>query len=347
MRAVRQAGWGGREQLSVCDGVPIPSPVEGQVLVRVRAASINAADRHMLSGRPYLIRAAVGLAAIPGMDFAGVVEGLGEGVKTLALGDEILGTADVKAGAFAQFVCVPEGNVTRKPAHVDWETAAAVATAGQTAMQALRAGRLVEKGDHVLVYGASGGVGTFAVQLAKLAGARVTAACSGRNVLLARELGADDVVDYTTHDIATSGGAKYDKIIDTVGRPRWRPLLKPRGVSVAVALPYPESECVPCVLCSILCAPFCCCCLSTKKSLPFMQEVKSGDLEMLAKMLGEGEGKIRAVVGRRVESLEELLDALATPHAIPSGSDHPHGKTVVTMGAFAEVEVEAGGGTRA
>lgn len=329
MQAVHQAGWGGREQLSVRE-VARPVPGRGCVLVRVKAASINAADHHMLTGRPYVIRAAVGQRAIPGMDFSGVVEAIGTGVDRIAVEDDVLGTADVACGAFAEYVCVEAASVVRKPPGVDWEAAATVATAGQTALQALRTGRAVVKGDRVLINGASGGVGSFAVQLAKMMGAHVTGVCSTPNVELVRSLGADVVVDYKKGTVdAAAENDKYDKIIDAVGRPGWRPLLKPGGAVVAVALPHPESECIPCVLCKVVCSPCCCCCLSSKKSHALMQSVKVADMQELAGMLAEG--SLRAAIGRRLVGLGELPDALAE-----HGLGHCVGKTVVVLGEPAE-----------
>ena len=129
------------------------------------------------------------------MDFSGVVQAIGTGVDHIAVGDDVFGTADVACGAFAEFVSVKEGNVVIKPPQVTWEVAATVATSGQTALQALRTGRAVGPGDRVLVNGASGGVGSFAVQLAKSMGAHVTGVCSTKNTAFVRSLGADDVVD--------------------------------------------------------------------------------------------------------------------------------------------------------
>ena len=310
MQAVRLSGFGGRDQLSVGE-VALPKPLgKNDVLVKVMAVSINAGDHHMLTGRPYIIRVAVGLREIPGMDFSGVVEAVGSGVGLFAPGEEVVGTADVACGAFAEFVSVPSNFVVKKPKDVDWEAAAALPTAGQTALQALRLGGAPAAGDSVLINGASGGVGSFAVQIAHHLGAHVTAVCSTKNVDLVRSLGADVVVDYSKGSIdMIVAGTKYDKIIDCVGRPGWRPLLKAKGAVIAVALPYPDSECVPCALCSVLCSPWCCCCLSSRKAHPFMQEVKVPDLEELVAMMSEG--KLRAVIGRKFSGLSALPDALA------------------------------------
>lgn len=327
MQAVHQAGWGGREQLSVRE-VPRPSPGRGCVLVRVKAVSIHRGDHHMLTGRPYMIRCAVGRKDIPGMDFSGVVQAIGSGVDRIAVGDDVLGTADVACGAFAEFVSVKEGNVVIKPLAVSWEVAAAVATSGQTALQALRIGRAVGPGDRVLVNGASGGVGSFAVQLAKSTGAHVTGVCSTKNIAFVRSLGADDVVDYTKETV--DGRDQYDKIIDAAGRSGWRPLLRNGGAVIAVALPRPESECVPCAVCEVICSPWCCCCLSSKKSHSIMQSVDVADMQELADMFSAG--SLRSVVGTRLAGLGELPEALA------SGGHGSTGKTVVFIGAAEEMD---------
>jgi len=335
MQAVYQAGWGGREQLSVRE-LPRPSVRPGHVLVRVAAVSIHAGDHHMLTGRPYIIRLAVGRREVPGMDFAGVVEALGAGVEGFAPGDDVLGTADVACGAFAEYVCVPATHVVSKPPSVDWEAAAALPTSGQTALQALRTGAAVTTGCRVLVNGASGGVGSFAVQLAKAMGAHVTGVCSTRNVEMVRALGADVVVDYrkeSLESVAAAGLERYDKIIDCVGRSGWRQLLNAHGELVAVSLPNPESECVPCSACSVVCSPWCCCCLSRKKAHLFMQKVDAADLEELAAMVGDG--RLAPAVGRRLEGIGALPDALAG-HSATLGLGHRTGKTVVTVGVVSE-----------
>lgn len=334
MQAVYQAGWGGRNQLSVRE-VPLPTPGIDCVLVRVVAVSIHAGDHHMLTGRPYIIRLAVGRCEILGMDFAGVVEAIGSNVERFAPGDDVLGTADVAGGAFAEYVCVPVKHVVHKPKNVDWEAAAALPTSGQTALQALRTGRRVMNGQRILINGASGGVGTFAVQLAKSMGAHVTGVCSTQNVEMVRSLGADVVVDYRKKKIedVAADGTKYDKIIDAVGRARWRQLLNPRGELIAVALPSPESEFVPCNVCRVICSPCCCCCLSSKKSHLFQQTVKTADLEELAGMVSEG--RLCPTVGLRLSGIGELPDALVG-HSATLGPGHRVGKTVVSFGVGSE-----------
>jgi NADPH:quinone reductase-like Zn-dependent oxidoreductase len=194
-----------------------PVPAGNQVLVRVRAAAVNARDWHFMRGDPYLARAAFGLRTpkvrIRGTDFAGVVEAVGGDVTRFRAGDEVYGEVEA---AFAEYVSVPDDLVERKPANLSFEQAAAIPLAGNTALMGLRDVARVQPGQRVLINGASGGVGTFAVQLAKSFGAQVTAVCSTRNAELVRSLGADHVVDYTREDF-TRAGQRYDIVFDLVG----------------------------------------------------------------------------------------------------------------------------------
>lgn len=216
MKAVVQDRYGGWDTLEFRE-VEQPVPAPGEVLVRVRAASVNAYDWHYMHGDPKIARAAFGLrrpkAAVRGRDFAGVVEAVGGAVLGLAPGDEVYGEAD---GAFAEFVCVADGAVDRKPAGLTFEQAAAMPLAANTALVGLRDVAGVRAGRTVLVNGASGGVGTFAVQIAKAYGAEVTGVCGTRNVELVRSLGADHVVDYTREDF-TRAGRRHDVVLDLVG----------------------------------------------------------------------------------------------------------------------------------
>uniref|UniRef100_A0A7S1U1F4 Enoyl reductase (ER) domain-containing protein n=1 Tax=Phaeomonas parva TaxID=124430 RepID=A0A7S1U1F4_9STRA len=197
MRAVVQAGFGDDGTYEV-QSVPKPGLKDGEVLVQVKAVSINKGDWHSRVGEPGMVKMAVDVKAkpIPGHDYAGVVVEVGPGVEGVEAGDEVFGMCD--RGAFAEFVAARETDVVSMPAGVTFEDAAALASAGMTAIQALRAGAKLEAGDKVCIVGASGGVGSFAVQLAKTVfDADVTAVCSGRNAAVVRSLGADDVIDYT------------------------------------------------------------------------------------------------------------------------------------------------------
>ncbi|WP_217237772.1 NAD(P)-dependent alcohol dehydrogenase [Streptomyces sp. AC555_RSS877] len=216
MRAVVQDRYGSADTLEVREVDP-PVPAAGEVLVRVHAAALNAYDWHFLHGDPKIARLVMGLRApkarIRGRDFAGRVETVGAGVEGLRPGDEVYGEAD---GAFAEFVCAAGDAVGPKPAGLSFEEAAAVPLAANTALIGLRDVAGVGAGRTVLVNGASGGVGTFAVQLAKAFGAEVTGVCSTRNVDLVRSLGADHVIDYTRQDF-TRAGRRYEVVLDLVG----------------------------------------------------------------------------------------------------------------------------------
>jgi NADPH:quinone reductase-like Zn-dependent oxidoreductase len=216
MRAIVHRSYGGPEVLRL-EEIERPACPDDRALVRVRAASVNPLDWHYLRGTPYLMRGEAGLLAPKnpglGVDFAGVVEAVGLSVAGLKPGDEVFGN---RFGAFAEYVCALERAVALKPAGATFEAAAAVPVAGITALQALRDAGALKPGEKVLVNGASGGVGTFAVQIAKSMGAEVTGVCSTRNVELVRSLGADHVVDYTREDF-TRGERRYDLIVDMVG----------------------------------------------------------------------------------------------------------------------------------
>ena len=242
MKAIRYREYGGPEVLRV-EEVARPSPDAGQVLVGVRAASLNPYDMHMLHGAPYVVRLGTGLrkpkSAGFGVDFSGVVESAGKGVTAFQPGDAVFGGC---RGALAEYLAVSEQAVARKPDTIRFEQAAAVNIAAVTALQALRdAGRL-QAGEKVLINGASGGVGTFAVQIAKHLGAEVTGVSSGRNTRLVRSLGADQTIDYIQQDY-TRGGTLYDLILDNMGNHPLsanRRVLGPNGRYVMVGGPKGE-----------------------------------------------------------------------------------------------------------
>ncbi|HCT79368.1 MAG TPA: alcohol dehydrogenase, partial [Micromonosporaceae bacterium] len=214
-----------------------PTIKDDEVLVRVRAASVNPYDWHHLTGTPYIMRIGAGLRkpkeTAMGVDVAGVVEAVGPDVTGFQPGDEVFG---MRSGAFAEYMGVREVRIALKPAGLTFEQAAAVPLAALTALQALRDKGKIQAGQQVLINGASGGVGTFAVQLAKVFGTKVTAVCSTRNVDTARSLGADRVIDYTREDFVQSGQV-YDLILDVAGNrsiaDRKR-ALAPNGILVLV-----------------------------------------------------------------------------------------------------------------
>ncbi len=222
MKAVICHGYGAPSDALGIEDLDEPEVGDHDVLVDVHAASVNPADWHLIRGTPYLARFQIGLRrpnfTVPGSDFAGRVTAIGAAVTTVDLGDEVFGTTFMKGfGAFAAHVVVPESLLTRKPDNVSFEEAAAVPLAALTALQGLRDHGRIERGDKVLVIGATGGVGTFAVQIAKSFGAEVTGVCSTKNADLVRAVGADHVIDYTTPG-AWDDADQYDLILQVAGR---------------------------------------------------------------------------------------------------------------------------------
>ena len=217
MQAIAQDHYGSPHDVLELRDMPKPVVKDDEVLVRVHAASIHVGDLILMAGTPYLMRMATGLRKpknqIPGTDVAGTVEAVGKDVQGLHPGDEVLGWC---AGAFAEYARAPEHQLVKKPANLTFEQAAAVGVSATTALQLLRDDGHVQRGQKVLINGASGGVGTFAVQIAKAFGAEVTGVCSTTNVEMVRSIGADHVIDYTNEDF-TKGGGRYDLILDNVG----------------------------------------------------------------------------------------------------------------------------------
>lgn len=240
VKAIVYRCYGSPEVLKL-ENIAKPTPADNEVLVKVHAASVNPLDWHYMRGEPYIMRLDAGLGAPEstrmGVDFAGTVEAVGKDVKQFKPGDEIFGG---KKGAFGEYVSVREDRpIVLKPANVTFEQAAAVPIAGVTALQALRDHGHLQAGQKVLINGASGGVGTFAVQLAKSFGADVTGVCSTRNVEMVRSIGADHVIDYTKEDF-TKSGQRYDLIVDNAGSHsllEYRRVLDPDGIYVVVGGP--------------------------------------------------------------------------------------------------------------
>ena len=217
MKAIVQDRYGSSEVLQLQD-VATPAPKAGEVLVRVHAAGVDPGVWHLMTGLPYLIRImGFGLRApknrIRGRDLSGRVEAVGEGVTRFRPGDEVFGTCE---GSFAEYACAREDRLARKPAKLTFEQAAVVAISGTTALQALRDKGRVTAGQKVLIIGASGGVGSFAVQIAKSFGAEVTGVCGPSKIELVRSIGADHVIDYTSQDFS-DGSSRYDLVLDTAG----------------------------------------------------------------------------------------------------------------------------------
>lgn len=234
MKAIRKCEYG----LLTLRDVEKPVPTDNQILVKVRAASLNAADGHLLRGF-FAMRPFTGMRKPKdsrfGIDCAGVVEAAGKNITQFKPGDEVFGAAN---GAIAEYVCASERTLVTKPDNITFEQAGSVAVAGLTALQGLRDQGNIQPGQKVLINGASGGVGTFAVQIAKAFGAEVTAVCSSRNVEQTRSIGADHVIDYTKEDF-TKGDQRYDMIFDNVGNHSIadrRRILTPNGICVLAGM---------------------------------------------------------------------------------------------------------------
>jgi NADPH:quinone reductase-like Zn-dependent oxidoreductase len=300
-----------------------PVPADDEVLVRVRAASLNIADWYGMAGRPYVGRAAMGLLRPKsnrlGVDFAGQVEAVGKDVTKFRPGEEVFGARD---GAFAEYVCVREERaVVPKPATVTFEQAATVPIAAITALQGLRDKGQLQPGQKVLINGASGGVGTFAVQIAKALGGVVTAVCSTRNVDMVRSLGADHVIDYTREDF-TRSDQRYDLMLDVAGSRSWsecRRVLEPNATLVLVGAPRggrligPLSHVAKVRLASLR---------GSQKVVFFIAKLNKPDLEFLREQLGAG--KVTPVIDRRYE-LSKIADAFRY-----IGEGHCRSKIVIT-----------------
>jgi NADPH:quinone reductase-like Zn-dependent oxidoreductase len=303
-----------------------PTPGDDQLLVKVRAASVNPLDWHFIEGTPYVMRAmGVGLRKPKdtrlGVDFAGTVEAVGKNVTKFKSGDEVFGGRD---GAFAEYVCVRESRaVALKPANVTFEQAASVPIAGITALQGLRDKAKVQPGQKVLINGASGGVGTFAVQIAKSFGADVTGVCSTRNVDLVRSIGADHVIDYTKEDF-TKSDQRYDVMYDTVGNRsllECRRVLTPKGKAVMIGGGGPGDQGLigPLVgpIKLLMLSPF-----VTQEMGTFLAELNQKDLTFLADLMESG--KVTPVIDKRYK-LSELPQAI---EYLEHG--HARGKVVIT-----------------
>jgi NADPH:quinone reductase-like Zn-dependent oxidoreductase len=235
MKAIVYRAYGSPDVLRY-DAVAKPTPAANEVLVKVHAASVNPYDWHFMRGEPYLVRIFAGLFkpkfSILGADLAGVAEEVGADVTQFRPGDEVFGNG---RGAFAEFACVAERSLTSKPRSLSFEQAASVPIAGLTALQSLRDKGKIQSGSKVLINGAAGGVGTFAVQIAKTFGAEVTGVCSTGNVAMVRALHADHVIDYTQQSFTQNTG-HYDVFLDLIGNhplPACKNLLAPAGIYVA------------------------------------------------------------------------------------------------------------------
>jgi NADPH:quinone reductase-like Zn-dependent oxidoreductase len=323
MKAVVHRCYGSPDVVRYED-IAKPVPADDEVLVKVHAASVNPLDWHYLEGTPYMVRldAGIGKPADPrlGVDFSGTVEAVGKSVTRFKPGDEVFGG---KFGALADYVAVREERaLALKPASVSHEQAAAVAIAALTALQGLRDKGHVHAGEKVLINGASGGVGTFAVQIAKSFGTSVTGVCSTRNVGLVRSLGADQVIDYTHEDI-TRGAQRYDVILDNVATHsllEYKRILNPDGVYVMIGSTDPGHWF------GWLWKPLEGWAIShftSQKFVTIFAELNREDLGTLASLMQSG--KVTPVIDRTYK-LSDAAEALRYQER-----GHARGKVVVTM----------------
>jgi NADPH:quinone reductase-like Zn-dependent oxidoreductase len=322
MKAIVYHKYGPPDVLELQE-IEMPVVKDDDVLVRVHAASLNPVDWHTLIGTPYIVRIEAGLLKPKrqtfGTDLAGQVEAVGENVKRFQPGDEVFG----RSGAFAEYVCVPEDrSIVLKPANLTFEQAAAVPVAAITALQGLRDKGQIQSGQKVLINGASGGVGTFAVQIAKAFGADVTGVCSTRNVDMVRSIGADQVIDYTQEDF-TQNGQRYDLMLDMVGNhslSECRRVLSPNAIYVSVGAQRMGDWIAPLAhVFKVLVASR----VGRQKMVGMLAKLNQKDLVVLQELLEAG--KVAPVIDRRYK-LSEVPEALRY-----LGEGHAQGKVVITM----------------
>ncbi len=321
MKAIVRTKYGSPDVLELRE-IDKPDPADNQVLVRVHAASVNPLDWHVLRGEPFLVRLmGFGLLKpkhrILGADMAGRVEAVGKNVIQFKAGDEVFGSS---MGGFAEYACVREDKLALKPTAMTFEQAAAAPVAGITALQALRDRGRLQFGQQVLIHGASGGVGTFAVQIAKALGAHVTGVCSGRNVEMVRSIGADHVIDYTKEDFWRSG-KEYDLIVDNAAFYSIRkPLraLKPAGIYVGVGGSASTASLLGSLILNPLISK-----IKGKKAVSFMANVNQTDLAFLKGLLESG--KVVPVIDRKYP-LSDIPQAI---RYVEEG--HARGKVIITV----------------
>jgi NADPH:quinone reductase-like Zn-dependent oxidoreductase len=323
MQAVVQDTYGSADVLRLAQ-VPRPEISDDEVLVRVRAAGVHIGDWHVMTGQPYLMRVmGFGLRApkarVRGLDLAGTVEAVGTDVTQFEVGDDVFG---IGSGAFAEHAAAGVDALARKPANLTFEQAAAIPTSACTALQALRAGG-IESAQHVLIIGASGGVGIFAVQIAKSFGAEVSGVCSTAKVDLVRSVGADHVIDYSQEDF-TRSGQRYDLILDTGGNrslSQLRSALTPKGTLVLVGGEGGGrwiGGAMGRSMRALMLSPF-----VSQQLRMIVAKAKSGDLEFLTELIEAG--KVIPVIDKTYP----LSEAPTAVGYLAAG--HARGKLVITV----------------
>lgn len=313
MNAIRYSRYGSADVLDF-QQVEKPEVGEDGILVRIHATSVNPFDWHYLTGKPYFMRLLTGLRKPKqntlGVDMAGRVEAVGKNVTKFKLDDEVFGWSDA---SFAEYVKVTEKAIVLKPSNVSFEQGATVAIAALTALQSLRDKGNLQPGHKVLINGAAGGVGTFAVQIAKALGAQVTGVCSTRNVVMVRSIGADHVIDYTKENF-TKDSKRYDLVIDNIGNHSLaasRRVLNRGGKLIIVGGPVRH------MIGAMLPTPF-----TTKRTVGFIAKLTIADLLLIREFLESG--KVVPVIDRSY-SLSNIAEALTY-----LGQGHAQGKVIVT-----------------
>jgi NADPH:quinone reductase-like Zn-dependent oxidoreductase len=318
MKAIVFEKYGSPDVLALKE-VEKPTPNEDKVLVKIEAASVNPLDWHRMRGAPFIVRFTDGFFkpknSALGADIAGRVEAIGKHVTQFQPGDAVFG--EIGAGGLAEYVCVTESHLALKPANLSFAQLAAVPVAGLTALQALRDHGEIEAGQHVLINGASGGVGTYAVQIAKVLGAEVTAVCSTRNVEMVKSLGADHVIDYTK-ERPTQTNLQFDLIVDNVGNfsaGDYKRLLKPGGTAVVVGFTTLRRMLSVIILGRLF--------SGGKKIAPMLAQPKQEDLLFLKELLKTE--KIVSIIDKCYPLAEtaEAIRYLETGHA--------RGKVIITV----------------
>jgi NADPH:quinone reductase-like Zn-dependent oxidoreductase len=322
MKAAVYTRYGPPDVVQVRD-VEKPVPKDNEVLIEVRAASVNPLDWHFVRGTPYFLRILVGLLKPKdtrlGVDVAGQVEAVGKNVTQFGPGHEVFGSC---RGAFAEYACTSESALVTKPNNVTFEQAASVPVAAYTALQGLRDKGQIQPGQKVLINGAAGGVGTFAVQIAKWFGAEVTGVCSTRNVDMVRSIGADRVIDYTEEDF-TKSRQRFDLILDCVGNHSFsacRRVLNPKGISIAVGGPSGRWMIGPLAraITEFVLSQF-----VSQKLVMVLAKRSQEDLTMMRKLMEAG--KVIPVIDKRYR-LSEVPEAI---RYLEEG--HARGKVVITF----------------
>lgn len=322
MKAIVSKKYGSPDVLEVTE-MEKPIPTDNQVLVKIHASSVNYGNLVLLKGEPFLARFAFGLLKpkymIPGGDIAGQVEAVGKDVKLFSVGDQVYGDlSGCGWGGFAEYVAVPENALALKPDNMSFEEAAAVPMAAVTALQGLRDKGKIQSGQKVLINGASGGVGTFAVQIAKSFGAEVTGVCSTRNIDILRSIGADHIIDYTKENF-TQNSERYDLILAVNGShpiSEYKRTLRPNGIFVHVG--GSESQ----LFQSMVLGPWISM-TGSKKIGSFLQRANQNDLVVMKELLEAG--KVRPVIDKRYK-LDEVPEAFKY-----FDEGHAQGKVVITV----------------